>query len=319
MKARAIGRSVVVMVAAGLLVSSAAVASTPNFTMPTAGTATQVASAVAASTKIEKLPSALNPSLPSVPNDTPEDTYLHARGYGCPTVLAVCTYGKTNSKKVVVLLGDSHAWMWLPAVVPSITKAGDKLILLWRIGCPMADVPLWTPSTGIDTACASWRSSVIGTINSLSPKLVILAERTTDFNTADNVLATNAQLTSGLETTIRDLQGPNTKVAVIADTPAFPNFVSPASCMSVYTTDIQKCSTPTSSSNPEWADRSSDEQAAAKQTKATFINPLPWVCTKSTCSPIVGTLDVYMDWSHFTATYAGYLSGVMGSSLKPLL
>ena len=35
----------------------------------------------------------------------------------CATYTGSCRFGKTSAKKTVLLLGDSHAQMWLPAVI----------------------------------------------------------------------------------------------------------------------------------------------------------------------------------------------------------
>jgi hypothetical protein len=41
-----------------------------------------------------------------------------------------------------------------------------------------------------------------------------------------------------------------------------------------------------------------------------------FVCAKTICPPVVNKLIVYSDWSHITATYAYYLSGVVKSAIS---
>ena len=303
-----------------LVVSCAAVAGAVVFTLPKPGTSTQISALVAKSTAINKLPSTLNPALSQVPVDTVSNTKYAGPAGGCLTVTPKCTYGKLTSTKTVVLFGDSHAWMWLTAVIPQMVKDGDKLQLLWRVGCPVANLTIESATTKQpDTACTSWRNTTIATIKSENPIAVILSERTTAVFSTGTTLVTSAQWTSGLGSTISQLKSTSTKVVVIGDNAAYANLTSPASCLGVYTSAVQKCATPLNNPVAQWAMQAAAEKAAAVANSVGFVNPTPWLCYKSSCSEVIGNFAVYFDWSHITATYGAYLSNVMGAKLQPLL
>jgi hypothetical protein len=306
------------ILALSVVVSGVAIASATTITLPKAGTASQITKLVKNSVSIASIPTSLNPSLMNAAADTPSNTYLEATVAGCGLVSANCQYGNKKSKKLVVLFGDSHAYMWLPGVVPEMVKLGYKLDVLWIPACGPANLTLYSVLVlgQYDTACDTWRTTTIATIKSLKPSLVLLAERTTNLMTGPTTQVTNAILATALETTITQLQSKTTKVAVIGDDPAYANNADPINCLSVNPTNVQKCDTVVKNTTPKWTDLAAGELTATKATKAGFIATVQWMCTSTTCSPIIGTMPTYFDWSHITATYSAYLSGVLGAAIK---
>ena len=300
--------------AATFVLGGIAAAATTIFTLPTPGTATQISSHIASSAKITSIPKDLSPPLDEMSYDIMANTKYHASGQGCPTVSPSCTYGNKTSKHLVVLFGDSHAWMWLAAVNPAVRRNNFRLQLLWRAGCPVATLPQFP-----NAICNQWRSSTVALIRSEKPTLVLLSERTSHIHTAPSIFMTGAEWTAGLETTIAALKTATTNVAVIGDIPVYVDTLNPVKCLGLFPTAVKKCSTSRLNSLPDWADASAAEKAAAVHEGAGFIDPKPWLCGESTCYEIVGKTSVYYDWSHIAATYSGYLAGVMGSKLHPFL
>jgi hypothetical protein len=282
--------------------------------LPTPGTAAQVAALVAASPSIEKLPSNLVPSLADAAQDRTQE-YYGVAGRECDGVTK-CVFAATKSTTTIVLFGDSHAQMWLPALVPVAVRAHDRLVLVWRPGCPAATVSVWEASThSIDTNCNSFRTSMIAQIRKLAPAVVLIADRTSDIPGANNVLTTDAAWQAGEETTIASLKTKTTKVAVLGDIVAFTTTLP--NCLAAYPTTVQKCSAP--NPNPKTHEHFAAERTAATAENVPYFNPQPWMCTSKTCSAVIGHMVAYYDDLHVTATYAEYLSGVWGSALKSLL
>jgi hypothetical protein len=56
------------------------------------------------------------------------------------------------------------------------------------------------------------------------------------------------------------------------------------------------------------------ERAAASAVGGRYIDTTPWFCGR-TCTPIVGTYEVYFDNGHVTRTYAHLLEGVLAEAL----
>lgn len=291
------------VVAAGLLWATASDATPP---LPPPGTAAQVAQLVKASTAIKKLPADLQPALAAAPNDSASTLYPKTAN-GCSTTTA-CVYGDLNSSTVVVLYGDSHAQMWLPAFVPIANSLAFKLVLLWHAGCPIEDFAT------ANVTCEHYRTTDIGLINALKPTLVLLSNKVTDIVGPGGVIYTNAQWLHGLEVTIEALQSPATSVAVLGDVNQFDESVP--DCLSIHPSNVQDCAI--ANPNPKYTQHFAQEAQAAAATKAGYVNPMAWFCTKK-CSPVIGTMVVDYDQGHVTATYAEYLTTVWSTAISKLL
>jgi SGNH domain (fused to AT3 domains) len=299
------------VVASALVIATVASAATK---LPKPASATTVAALVTGSSSIETLPADLVPPLAQAASDTP-GAYYPVADHACLGV-SKCIFGDTSSTSTIVLYGDSHAQMWLPALVPVAVAAHDRLVLVWEPGCPAASVSVWsTPTHSINESCNQFRASMISRIKRLDPALVLLADRTSDIPGADNQPTTAQQWRSGLERTISELKTSTTKVAIIGDITVFSPLELPE-CLAADPTSVQTCSV----NNPNGKTRQQfgAERAAANAKGVKYINPQPWLCT-SVCSPVIGNMVAYFDTFHVSATYAEFLSVVWGAALKPLL
>ena len=280
------------------------------------GTLAQVERQVAASVHITTLSPAVAAELPAAPTDFSWSNYPAvgtSTGSTCHTVTA-CVYGDLTSSKVVVLFGDSHALMWLNALAPWAASDKVKLVLLWQGLCPPGDLSVYAPGFADPPLCNAYRAQMIAAIQKLAPTLVVLAEKTTQVKSAASAYFTDAQWEAGLVTTITELQTPATKVAVLEDTPTFASSVP--ECLAAHPTAVQSCAVRYVA--PKIPGHESAELAAARKTGATYVRTQGWFCT-ALCSPVIGPYIPYIDTNHVSFSYAGYLSGVMGAALKPLI
>ncbi len=275
-------------------------------TLPTPGTPSQVAALVAASTSIKTLPSDLVPSLASASLDS-ANLYYPETKHDCLSIKQ-CVYGDLKSSTVVVLWGDSHAQMWLPALDPLATKMKFKLILLWHSSCPTADVT--TPWE----ICTVFRRSAMAAIAKLHPTMVLMSNKTTNVVGPSGKRISAATWQTGVETTINALKTKVTKIVVVGDIGQF-NLEVPE-CLATYSSEIQKCSVP--DPNPNFTQEFAAEKTAAAATGASYVDTHQWLCP-TRCSPLIGNMVVYWDQGHLTATYAEYLENVWDITLTKLL
>jgi SGNH domain (fused to AT3 domains) len=281
---------------------------------PPPGTSRQVASLVKASGSINTVDTKVASQLQSAQSDWWE--VLYPKTATCVRY-GQCVLGDTASKKVVVLWGDSHAGMWLPAIAPAAKKAGYKLVFMYMSSCAPAALGSFRYNPGFkNPSCSGYDTSAIAAFRKYKPSVVIIGERTTlIFSEPKNVPFTNAQWTRALESTIQKIKTRATRVAVLQDTQFF-NLV-PGACLSVFMTSVQvHCSI--MSPNPKAPGHQEAEAAATKTTGTTLLRTSQWLCT-ATCSPIIGQFLAYVDQSHITADYSAYLTDVMAGELKPLL
>jgi hypothetical protein len=302
-------------------VALSAGASTP----PTPGTPAQVVAAVAASSKITKINATVTKNLASAPADLPWRIYGNSGFTGCSSNHA-CVYGDKSSRNVIVLFGDSHAMMWLPAVVPWAAANKYRVVLLWERGCVVARLPTgYVLAGGADAGgdlsnaqCTAWFTSMLLVIKALHPQLLLLGERTAAVESLPSeVDFTESQWQAGMEKSINAVKPLAGKVAVIEDVPWHNDDVP--DCLSVHPTKIQECSV--TFPNKSFPGQQTAEDKAAVSSKVSFINTMSWFCTKNdkTCSGVIGNYITYRDNGHITASYAQYLSQVMGNDMKSLL
>jgi hypothetical protein len=309
---RGLVRSAVAVVA---VVCVGALAASASASPPPPGSSAQVKALVAASAKIKVLPNGLTPSLSMAANDNAATVYPEMKvGCGSPTQ---CVYGDTASTKTLVLLGDSHAEMWLSAILPYAVAHQLKVVVLSTLGCPVASVTVWLSSPpGYYTACTADRSKDVATIVGMHPADVVIAERTAHLKRSPTAFFTNAQWQAGLLKTLHALAPSGAKLVVLGDNTVLN--VAPLQCLAAYPTNVQHCSTRNPNPREVNLTHVAAEKAAATQVHAGFVSTVPWMCAR-TCSAVIGTMAAYWDAYHVTNTYATYLSKVMGAALTTAL
>jgi hypothetical protein len=290
----------VVLTVTNLVIASASASIAP-------GTASQVQALVTASSSISALASDVTPSLATASADR-SAKHFPVVANACATATQ-CVFGdKAPGAPTIVLYGDSHAQMWLPAVVAAAQVEHLKVVLIWHPGCPEVSVVSSWP------VCKSFRIAAIKTIAAMKPVLVLLSNKTTNVVGPTGSRFSDAIWQAAQSQTIAAVSSPSTKVAVVGDIGLFNAPVPP--CLAAYSNNVQKCSV--SFPNARFTQHYVAEKAAAVASKAGYVNTLPWLCRK-TCSPVIGKMIVYYDADHVTSTYAMYLSGLWDKTLRSLL
>lgn len=267
----------------------------------------QVEALVAASVRVENLNEHMYHEMARVDLDRAD--LVEGIPIKCMSASSGCVFGDLRSGVDVVLFGDSHVRMWLPAIIPTADADHLRLVIVGEDGCPVV-----SPSVpGHFGACGAVVAKAISVINALRPAAVIISDRTSYTG------VTPAEWQRGMTTTMTDLRSSGAKIAIVGDIQPLNagtvSYVLP--CLINHAHAVQACAVP----NPNRAatNHISSEEKAAQRAHDTYINPTPWLCTRSSCSPIIGGNLVYWDSFHITTYYAVYLSGVMGNALRPFL
>ena len=275
------------------------------------GTAKQVASLVAAAPSITSLPADLTPPLATASSDEPSTKYPATKPcvVGIPKMPA-CLFGDTRGRRTMVLWGDSHAYMWFPALDAIAKAAKWKLVMLVGLGCPVADLAVWNvPLNQPNSGCPAFHAAMIKRIDKLNPSLVVMSEAFYTLNASDQPI-TYAEFTAALETTFKQLHSRSMKKIVLGDTYLIP---IPDQCLAAFPTSIQKCSLPENNAN--YTAQRASEQSAARASNVPYVNVIPWTCSTE-CTAVIGNMVVYYSGAHLSSTYATYLSGVLKTALK---
>ncbi len=272
---------------------------------------------VAAATSIQKVPSNISPPLQDASLDT---GIAVAAQRGCDPAPAVsttgkCVYGDPKGKKTIVLLGDSHAGMWLAGFDALAKQAHWKLVLLMKTECAAVDLSLWIDSLNRPyPECTKWHQYVTKRINKMDPAVVVIANWWAGNMDSKDQPITDPEWIAGLKEMVQSLNSPHTAKVLWGD---IPYLTQPGpDCLSAHTSDAQACSTPAGT-----AVIAAHEQALAAlapSVGATYVSTTPWFCS-SQCTAIIGNDDVYANASHITNTYARFLSGAISAALMPVM
>ena len=81
-----------------------------------------------------------------------------------------CSFGDESSDRLVVMVGDSHAGHWLPAVQSIAADEDWHVVTFFRSSCPFTTA---TPSASgvFQIGCEEWKGLVERRVESLAPDL----------------------------------------------------------------------------------------------------------------------------------------------------
>jgi peptidoglycan/LPS O-acetylase OafA/YrhL len=285
-----------------------------------ASTTQVVIDQVASATGITKVPASIEPPLAA-----DDRGVLHESPACEPRVAdasaAICTLGDQNGKGLIVLYGDSHALMWIPAFDDIARHVHSRLVVLAKPGCPagfvtVVNLPGTGPVNGPFSACDQWHQWAIGWINRARPSLLVVTQRsgwtTPNVSNGSSRPFTEVEWERGLTTMFRALHLPATKQILLGNSPELS--FDPTACLFSHQHDVQACSE--AASRAVVAGFNGAERSAAQAVGAGYIDVTPWFCS-TTCPAIVDHYRVYADNVHITGTYSRYLEVVLQHELLP--
>jgi len=210
-----------------------------------------------------------------------------------------CTYGDKNSKRTIVLYGDSHAAQWFPALEKLANERSFKLISLTKSACPAPEVKKVQVGDFKNADCFKWRANSLQRIADLKPDAVILSgfqhfEFPAEFSSRQSWWA-NGQIAA-----YQHLLGSSKNLIYISDTP-HPR------------RDIPNCLASNGGEKCDDSERS-DPRIAGGFIK---IDPTPWLC-ESKCPAIVNGIVAYRDASHISVEMSRALAPELENVLNGL-
>lgn len=280
----------------------------PYLAKPPAALATAIVTALESDT----FP-ALTPSLDQL---TPHSAHDQWQGCNNARRLESCTFGSTaSSAQVAVVIGDSYAMAWLPAIRAALPASQWRIVGLTQELCPAANVSVNTGGTtplALPT-CDSRHRFVLDQTSKLKPALVILASAD---NTLDRVpgkatpAAAAPAYRAGLEKTIRSLRSPGRHILTLSPPPASPNLpvcavagAAPARCVGEVT--------------ERWKATVAAEAAAAAATRTSYVDTRLWFCSAvDFCPSFIGTVPVRWDGAHLTEAFSASLGPELAAVIK---
>jgi hypothetical protein len=212
-----------------------------------------------------------------------------------------CSYGDTEAPYSMLLIGDSHAVQWLPALEAIADREGWRLYSLTKSACPVPDTTVIVRGKRLRD-CDAWRKAAFERIGELQPDLVVAASLGRIYELPRGRTPERRErlwLDAWAESlaTLRERAG---RVVLLGDTPMWPR--DPVDCLREHPDDIGRCDTPRAEAASALTEDT--ERAAAAAAGVAYVPTLDMVCLGDPCHAVEGSTLVLVDTQHMTVAWA---------------
>lgn len=223
-----------------------------------------------------------------------------------------CVFGDAESDYVVVLVGDSHAAQWLPALAPLAESHGWRLETYSKSSCPLNGVGLSIDGVFYEE-CYQWGQKVLESLSERSDvdhAIVSASRYAVPEEVPDGIPA--GELEEGYAQIWGQLSQSGLPMTVILDTPR--TNIDVPECVAEHRDQLSLCAV----GRDEALSASGHPQLkkAAASSELTTIDMTDSICPAQKCMPVIGSVLVYRDSNHITATYAETLSPHLEEALR---
>jgi peptidoglycan/LPS O-acetylase OafA/YrhL len=228
------------------------------------------------------------------------------------SALRDCVYGNEASDTTVIVFGDSHGAMWMPAVQAIGEERDWRIVPLVKFGCPPVMVTVWHRS--LERAlpeCDAWRQLALDRIAELKPEIVfVVTSRNHALADESGNLLTGgkaARWRAGMVDILRAVRERSERTILIGDNPHLLHGQLP--CLET-TSRIEDC---LATRDELFNERNAAvERAAAQEAGAELVPTVDWICPdgtpEGTCALVMDHYLVFRDRGHLTATITTVLA-----------
>lgn len=239
--------------------------------------------------------------------DVPAPYRSRCMSRGNNTSVKVCSYGNKDSDTRVVLVGDTYAAQWQPALdeVGRLNEWDVRVVV--KTGCALGDVTPLDAKGNVFDACVRWRTDMAAKLIEWKPDLVLIAQAPTNkILEASSGKDRAEKLGKGIASFVSTMAEADIPTALIRSTPTIDR-----ECLAAAT--IRTCARPRSR-----AVRKLDPIlfASGDRDSSMLLDLTDAICTSQECGAVVGNVVVYRGAAHLTATYSRTLSPSFGRALE---
>lgn len=263
----------------------------------------QVADAVIEAKQRTPIPKQITPTLPALRKENDRVDYEIPKGcepsFGPGVTSRLCRLGDPSSKRVVVVFGDSHAQMWMPALVTIAAEENFALVPIVKPGCLVSVLT----ENRTRWPCHSWYEWATARAHALHPLATVVSFLFSELTTIGSI--DNA--TRDLRSVLAAVPHP----VLLADPPGQSHM--PTSCLAWAGADMHSCST----SVPDLYQYLIQELGDVARAGGYPVIPTEqWFCADGICPMVVGGTVTVHDLDHLTPEYSGALASLLGPELK---
>jgi peptidoglycan/LPS O-acetylase OafA/YrhL len=223
-----------------------------------------------------------------------------------------CTFGTPGGTRVV-LIGDSHAASWFPALTGLAEKRGWELTTFYKGACGFSIADRLGSNEEQVSSCLEWNDRLADVLRDGAPfdVAITVTSRMADFVDQDGQ-QTRAAAIAGFHGAWQPLREAGTTIVPIRDLPLLTE--AGETCQQANANDPTVCAQTRERalSLPDYA------MSAAKEWHIPIIDMTDYFCGETMCSIVAGGVLVYRDSHHFTATYARSLTPFLERELEAI-
>jgi peptidoglycan/LPS O-acetylase OafA/YrhL len=260
------------------------------------GALSAVVAAVDAARRGAPIPSGLTPRFDQLEGLPPEYAPAPAcigHDQSSQSKTRICRMGDQGSRRLIVLIGDSHAMMWLPSLLEAARRDRWGVVPLLRLGC--------TPGKWVSarrTACRDWYRWATSVAARLDPQVIAvggsIGERPTPFTRA---------AVEGMVAAARALKSVGS-VVVIGDPESLDR--DPVDCLLSRNASMATCTTTWPAASLVAYD---DIARRVTRSGAGFLRTRGFVCFRRQCPSVIGRTIAWADETHLSAEYGVQIAG----------
>ncbi|MFM9429177.1 peptidoglycan/LPS O-acetylase OafA/YrhL [Arthrobacter sp. MP_2.3] len=201
--------------------------------------------------------------------------------------------GQTDpGARTVLVLGDSHAEQWLPAMTPVSTEKGWRLYAMLMGGCKPS-----TTNQHQNAECESFNTKVTAEVERNPPDAIVVV------GTAAAPSSPGERLIPGLKSSLEAWKKLGIDVVLVRDNPRFG--FNMADCVVTKGVDARECRP---SRESLFAEASPFEMLGEAAPGVATIDMTDLICEPTDCPGAVGNMFVYLDDNHMSRTYTATMA-----------
>jgi len=226
-----------------------------------------------------------------------------------------CVFGDSAATTDVVLVGNSHAGQWLPALQKIAGTQHLRITTVLASRCALADLRQQFDTASDSTACLNWVHRATRQVTALHPDLVVMANRVSVPAEGRTDADSGSLYADGYASVLRAWRDAGIRTVVLRDTPA-PGFSVP-DCVAEKQAAYARCD----GTRAAWLPAAPEQQAVASvhSPLVTLADLTDHICEPTVCRAVTGGVITYFDASHLTATYAETLAPYLATVVKRAL
>jgi peptidoglycan/LPS O-acetylase OafA/YrhL len=226
-----------------------------------------------------------------------------------------CVYGDLEGEQTAMLIGDSHAAQWMPALDAYAAENGWRLEVHTKSACAVIDVPVYERDLGRDFGeCSAWRDDLMKHIRKSKPHVVFVGlSRDYELRSSSGLVQSRQALgfwQEELTELLATLGKRAERVVLLAETP-FLNY-DPVDCLA--DPDIFNCDPAKSLAVDR--DYAAVEAAAVEDAGVELLSINDVLCPDASCPVVADDIVVFRDAHHVTASFMEHLALPVGRLLE---